>query len=94
LPRFFLWILKNNLCHLSFIQPLYLGGLIVKSRQDRNQDFEKQLREERRKNKMRRDKIKASKPKWGQTKIKRKDRSRSYDEDFVSNDFEIDLTTE
>ncbi|MHA2060149.1 MAG: hypothetical protein ACW976_05160 [Candidatus Ranarchaeia archaeon] len=66
----------------------------MKSRQDRNQDFDKHLREERRKKRMQRDKVKASKPKWGQTKIKRKDRKRSYDVDFVSNDFEVDLLTE
>ena len=54
----------------------------MKNRQDnRNQEFEKQVREERRKNKMRRDKLKASKLKWSQAKPKRKDRVRSYDDE-------------
>ena len=54
----------------------------MKNRQDRkNQEFDKQVREERRKNKMRRDKLKASKLKWGQAKTKRKDRTRTYDDE-------------
>ena len=79
---------ENTLCHLSFIEHLNNGGLTLKNRQERrNQDFEKQMRDQRRKEKIRRDKIKASKPKWGQTKTKRKNRNRSYDEELVMSEF-------